>query len=110
MDFSQFIRELGLPVAIIAGVAWFVAREVWPFVKQRIETAHTDRLAQQQQFFDTLSKFAELVTTQRQATLTTLAQLTDQLEAVTNTLGNVARLVEALNPRAPERERTRRQP
>lgn len=110
MEPIQFIKELGFPIAVIAGAAWFITREVWPFVKQRIEVAHADRLGQQQQFFDTLSKFAELVTTQRQATLTTLAQLTDQLEAVTNTLGNVAHLVEALNTRSAERERTRRQP
>jgi septal ring factor EnvC (AmiA/AmiB activator) len=109
MEPIQFIKELGFPFAVIAGVAWFVSREVWPFAKQRIEAAHSDRLAQNQQFFDTLSKFAELVTTQRQATLTTLAQLTDQMEAITHTLSNVVHLVEALHTRTTEQRRTPRQ-
>jgi len=105
MEAIQFIKELGFPFAIIAGAAWFITREVWPFAKARIEAAHTDRLAQQQQFFDTLSKFAELVTTQRQATLTTLAALTDRLDDITHTLASIVRLVEQLHASATERQR-----
>ncbi|HEX7957394.1 MAG TPA: hypothetical protein VF508_10655 [Pyrinomonadaceae bacterium] len=107
MDAAAFIKEFGLPAAIIAGAAWFITREVWPFIKQRVEVAHSDRIAQQKEFFDTLSRFAELVTTQRQATLSALAQLTEQMEETARTLGAAVRLIEQLHQASTERERTR---
>lgn len=107
MDAVAFIKELGFPFAVIIGAAWFITREVWPFVKQRIEVAHADRVNQQQQFFDTLSRFAELVTTQRQATLSALAQLTEQMEETARTLTAAVRLIEQLHTSATERARGR---
>jgi septal ring factor EnvC (AmiA/AmiB activator) len=107
MDAHSILKEFGLPAAIIVAAAWFLAREVWPFIKQRVEVAHSDRLTQQKEFFDTLARFTELVTTQRQATLSALAQLTEQMEEVTRTLSATVSLIEQLHKASTERERTR---
>lgn len=103
----QVIRELGFPVAVVAGAAWFLCREVWPFCKARIEAAHRDRLEQQKEFFGALSRFAELVTTQRQATLDALAQLSRQMEETARTLAAAVRLIEQLHQAPTEQEHDR---
>lgn len=105
----QIIRELGFPIAIIAGASWFVVRDVWPFVKQRIEQSHADRLSEQKQFFEAISRFAELVTTQRQATLSALAQLTEQMEETSRALAAAVRLIEQLHQASTEQQRGPRQ-
>lgn len=103
----QIIRELGFPIAIIAAVTWFIWREIWPFLKQRIEATHADRLTQQREFFGTLARFAELVTTQRQATLDALAQLTAQMQETARTLAAAVRLIEQLHQASTEQEHDR---
>ena len=99
MEFAQLAREFGIPLVILFAIGLFTWKELWPFIRQRIEQSHTDGLAQQQRYIETLERFANLVTTQREATMHALQQLTLRMEEVTRAVADLTKHLASLESR-----------
>ena len=41
----ELIRDLGLPIAIVAGGAWFFSKQIWPWVIRRTEVSESQATA-----------------------------------------------------------------
>jgi ABC-type nitrate/sulfonate/bicarbonate transport system substrate-binding protein len=55
----DLIAKAGWPVVALIGLAYFLARHVWPFVLKQIEVAQATRQAEMKEFFEAMKEFLE---------------------------------------------------
>ena len=105
MDAVQFIKEIGFYAAALVAIAWFIKRDVWPFCMRQIETRYSDSQRSHSRMLDLLDKLTDQVTIQRAQSIEAIHQLTTQMQALSETVAGVARLVTHLAERLSKHER-----
>lgn len=56
MDWIEFGKTFGLPFLILAALAYFVRRDVWPLVTKQLDQTAADRREELKKFLEALEK------------------------------------------------------
>jgi hypothetical protein len=99
MDFGSFVKEFGLPVAIIGVLGWFLFKELWPWAKAQVEIITRQREEERQQFLSTLAAYRALAEQQHARHFDTMMDFTHQLELLGKAVADIAIVVRSLTPR-----------
>lgn len=108
MDWVDFVIRVGLPTAALAGIGWFVAARVWPFIVKAWETQQNERKEEREKFLAALAaereSFQQVVTTERLARiderdrfLGALEKHRQELAGITRTQQQLRRALEKTN-------------
>src|SRR5688500_15268300 len=112
MDWYDFAIRVGLPSAALAGIGWFVAARVWPFVINAWQEQQRERLEERDRFLSALEKnqetFQKLVDTERVVRLDERDKFLSALEKHREELQGITRTQQQLR-RALERKEDKKQ-
>jgi hypothetical protein len=75
MDWVQIGTTFGVPLLLLAWVAWFVNAKVWPFVEKRIEASDKERAAERDAFLASLNDIKTTLHSNTAATLEVLKEI-----------------------------------
>ena len=50
MNWIAVFKELGLPIALVAGLGYFIYKQLWPWIKLQVANARADLKAMHEQF------------------------------------------------------------
>jgi len=87
VDWVEFGKTFGIPLLILAALAYFARRDVWPLITKQLEQTAADRRAELDKFLAALDKRDQL-----------LKEHTAQISGVmANQAVRLAELTEAIN-------------
>lgn len=71
--------KFGIPVVMLALLAYFLARHVWPFVTSQIEDAKVQRKAEVEKFVETIRMRDVLMAETQRETMRALNEMTAEI-------------------------------
>lgn len=80
--------KFGIPVVMLALLAYFLARHVWPFVTSQIEDAKTQRKAEIEKFVDAIRARDVLMAESQREHLKALEAMTAEIRALPEKIRN----------------------
>ncbi len=89
MDILQFVDRYGLPLVVVALVATFIKRDLWPFVTAQLTRWQDERKAEREAFTATLADLTQIAESGHAARAERDRLLYAQLDAMTTTLTEV---------------------
>lgn len=76
--------KFGIPVTMLALLAYFMARKVWPFVTAQIEDANAQRKTEVDKFIAALAKRDQQTSESQQAHIAAIQAMTTELRNLRN--------------------------
>lgn len=72
MDWIEFGRTFGIPVLLLAAMAWFGYKSLWPFIKGQVDAAQQEGRKEREAFMTALERrdqeFSKIVSELNQLT------------------------------------------
>lgn len=75
----DLITKVGWPVVAFVGLAYFLARHVWPFVLKQIEVAQVTRQAEMKEFLEALRRRDTLAEQTQKEIIEALHRITSEV-------------------------------
>lgn len=86
MDWIQIGSTFGIPVLLLAGIAVFVVRSVWPFVVKRVEQNDERHRLETERFLTTLDNVTKAHTAETEARDRVQAAQNDAIKNLTDAI------------------------
>jgi Na+-translocating ferredoxin:NAD+ oxidoreductase RnfG subunit len=87
-DWIEFGKNFGVTLLMLAALAYFLMRHVWPFVTKQIEEAHAQRKEEIAKFVDTIRARDVLMAEDRREHIRALEAMTHELRSFREQLRN----------------------
>jgi hypothetical protein len=78
----EIISKFGIPIAALVGVAYFLLKQVWPFVVAQIEEAQKQRKAEIDKFIETVRARDVLLVESQREHISALREITKEITAL----------------------------
>lgn len=86
MDWIQIGSTFGIPVLLLAGIAFFTVRNIWPFVVKRIEQNDERHRIETERFLTTLDNVTKAHTAETEARDRVQAAQNDAIRNLTDAI------------------------